>query len=196
MLLSEQKDFYRALDGLFSTHDREPKKAVFEIWWKTLEPFQLKDVLSAMSEIIKTSSYLPKPADLFRILHTSITASEAWAWIPKSESDGGYVNQRMLYAYGQAVSFIATNHLGAPNQFKDAYDSPTGRGKDEVFYYSEGQGVPYEEKEAQKVSDLRRLESTGWVKGKELLYLAPPSYRDELERKLIASGVLALEGVK
>lgn len=192
MQLSEQTEFFKALDGLFAIHDKEPKPIVFEFWWKTLESFPLSDVLAAMSSHIRTGKYFPKPAEIFGLLHGSVSASEAWSYMPKSETDGVYTNQRMLYAYGVAYPAIQNGDMiAARKDFQVAYDNATD--KSEVFYYSEGEGVPHEEKEARRESDFMRLESTNWVRGKELLCLAPPALKPEIERKLIDSGVLALE---
>lgn len=194
MLSNEQEQFYRALDGLFSIHDKEPKPLVFEIWWDVLKEFSLDDVLKAMSKHARTSVYMPKPAEICSLLNGSITASEAWAHMPKNDNEGIYTNQRMLYAYGMAEEAIHNGDMiAARKDFQVAYDSDTAHEKSEVFFYSEGEGVPYEEKDARKESDFKQLESAGWVKGKELLYLAPPALKPAIEKKLIDSGVLALE---
>lgn len=194
MQLNEKEQFFKALDGLFSIHDKEPKPEVFEIWWGIFKKYPLLEVRQAMAIHAERSPYLPKPAEVLNYVASrprEITAEEAWAHVPKTEADSGFVTRRMLHALGTVEDMLYSGDMkGAQIHFVKAYNNSP---PDNNFQYTLPSGIPFEDLEARRESDFMKLESSGWIGGEALLQLAPPRMRPELQKRLVDSGLLALE---
>lgn len=96
-----EKDFEKFRDGLagvYGFYDKEINQFSLDIWWNALKQFDLAAIVEAFNRhVINTESgkWLPKPADIIRMLQgsTQDSALVAWAKVDKAvRHKGTYVD--------------------------------------------------------------------------------------------------------
>ncbi|MCK4706224.1 MAG: hypothetical protein KAT90_12135 [Gammaproteobacteria bacterium] len=161
---NDEVEFNQRLDGLMLTYGRESNPKVFKFWFALMQEFTLKQCSGAMTQYAKTNKFPPVPAGVIELIPGSqgISADEAWAHIPKLETDSGWMNQRMAQAFGSARHLIDSDDMiAARMSFIAAYNNADD---DNEWFYSRAQGVPFEVAEREKVAEYLLLEGRGWVK--------------------------------
>lgn len=164
---NDEEQFYLMLDNLLSAYGKEPKPTVFKFWFGVMAEYTLEECSKAMLKYAKTVKYPPVPAGVIELIPGSaeISADEAWAHVPKLETDSGWMNQRMASSLGKALSLIdAGDMIAARMTFKAAYENAED---DDKWFYSRGQGIDFETAEKEKVSQHLLLEDRGWVRPSE-----------------------------
>ena len=174
MLLNERNEFEEMLVILFDAYSKSVSEMKVNTWFSLFEEFSIADIKVAMQECMKKEEYLPNPAKIIKHMPNnarSICAEEAWDFVPKLESQSGYVTARMMQALGVAEELLAAGDtIGARLSFIRTYNSMP---EDNKFYYSESYGAVFEEKEQRKIDDYKILENKGWVQKEKLLRLKP-----------------------
>lgn len=96
-----EKDFEKFRDGLagvYGFYDKEINTFALDVWWNALKPFDLPAIVDAFNRhVINTESgkWLPKPADIIRMLQgsTQDAAMVAWAKVDSAvRHKGTYVD--------------------------------------------------------------------------------------------------------
>lgn len=96
-----EKDFEKfreGLAGIYGFYDKEINTFVLDIWWGALKHFDLPSIIQAFNRhVVNTESgkWLPKPADIIRMLQGSSqdSAMTAWAKVDKAlRHKGTYVD--------------------------------------------------------------------------------------------------------
>ena len=174
MLSNDRNEFNKTLMEMFAVYYKQPEQATYSLWWNAFIDYPIEDIRNAFSSYMRKVTYPPTPAGVMQLMDSKIhdvLADEAWSYVPKNESESGYVTARMMQALGVAEELIASGDLiGARLAFTRTYDSLDS---DNDFYYSEAYGVPYEEKEQQKIDSYKLLENKGWMTKEKLLMLMP-----------------------
>lgn len=164
---NDEEQFYLMLDNLLTAYGKEPKPEVFKFWFGLMQEYTLEQCSKAMIKYARTNKFPPVPAGVIELIAGSsgISGDEAWAHVPKLETDSGWMNQRMATALGSALPLIdAGDMIAARMTFLAAYKNAED---DDQWFYSRGQGIEYEVAEREKVDQHQLLEGRGWVKPSE-----------------------------
>lgn len=159
---NDKQEFAKQLRALFSIYGKEADKNLFSIWWNIFEENDLSDVIQAFTEYAKNEQFPPVPAVVRGYLpgFRGISADEAWAHVPKSEHESGWMNQRMAQALGQATPLM-NNLVSARMAFIKAYESLPD---DDQWFFSSGLSMTYEQREEIKQETRQIIEDRKWVK--------------------------------
>lgn len=161
MLSTEKTEFLKMLRDLFTLYDKDPEPRTYELWWSALSEFDLSQIRLAMSQYAKKNKYAPVPAGVIEFIPQAqeISADEAWAHVPKSEYEGGWITNRMASALGQ-VSTLMDNQITARKSFIAAYNNLPD---DNEWFYSPAQGLDYDQQLQNKIDTHRKLEAKQWI---------------------------------
>ncbi|EJN06469.1 DUF6475 domain-containing protein, partial [Herbaspirillum sp. YR522] len=94
MIQTDRKEFFQYLAGVYAMHTKDLSEGVGSVWWQALAPFDLaavKDALGRHCINPDVGQYLPKPADVVRMLHgsTQDAALMAWAKVDRAVREVG-----------------------------------------------------------------------------------------------------------
>lgn len=174
MLLTDRSEFEEMLIILFDAYSKNISEMQINTWFSLFEGFSVAEIKIAMQSCMKNEEYLPNPAKVMKYIASKqrdVIAEEAWDFVPKLESQGGYVTARMMQALGVAEELLAAGDtIGARLAFIRTYNNLPA---DNKFYYSEAYGVDFEEKKQRKIEDYRKLEGKGWVNKEQLQMIMP-----------------------
>ena len=86
---NDKREFFDAMESAFEIYGKKPCDRVANLYWDSLIRFDLADVLRALSSHVQnpdTGQFLPKPADIIRILDgtTQSKAMVAWSKVHKA----------------------------------------------------------------------------------------------------------------
>ena len=126
---SEKHEFGRVVTNVFLIYEKNPEKAVIDIWWHALRKFDFADVRKAFSRFVTgpDGKFAPKPAHIIELLTAGYNdgrpgAEEAWAMFPKDEADSAMVTTEMSEAWGAASPLWRDGErVGARMAFKERY---------------------------------------------------------------------------
>ena len=136
-----EKDFEKFRDGLagvYGFYDKEINEFSLDVWWNALKQFDLNAIVEAFNRhVINTESgkWLPKPADIIRMLQgsTQDAALVAWAKVDSAvRHKGTYVDvvfedpliHRVLHDMGGWISLGQKNEDEWPfvaREFENRY---------------------------------------------------------------------------
>jgi len=77
---SDREAFAMALIAASEVYRQEVSQQAIALWWQTLEPYPLAAVQAAVALHIKTSRFMPTPADLLAIIEGSPQDKAEAAW--------------------------------------------------------------------------------------------------------------------
>lgn len=98
MKIEDFDKFQQGITGVYAFYDKEINDFALDLWWNSLKHFDLDAVIQAFGRhVVNTESgkWLPKPADIIRMLQgsTQDTALAAWAKVDKAvRLKGPYVD--------------------------------------------------------------------------------------------------------
>ena len=129
MLTNEKNAFASLLEAVFGTYESKLAKPVSEIWWNALSPFELADIRIAFGQHVngREGKFTPRPAHILQYLDAMNpdgrpTPDEAWAMIPRSESESVVMTEEMAEAMRYAQPLLDCNdQVAARRAFLDAY---------------------------------------------------------------------------
>lgn len=129
MQKTDRAQFAEILSVVYETHGKTASEAVIRLWFGALEEYDIEDVSRALSQLMRSNKFLPKPADVVDILEPSgwPTAAEAWALVPKDERETGAVCDEMQAAWAACADLAeAGDMIGARRAFEGAWERVTG----------------------------------------------------------------------
>lgn len=91
MQATDRAAFVRALAGVYALYRIDLSEAVIAIWWQSMKAFDLPVIVDAFgrhSMNPDTGQFLPKPADVVKMLHGSTLDSAQVAWTKVQEVVG------------------------------------------------------------------------------------------------------------
>lgn len=106
-----------------------------EMWWESLKGFPDGAVSSAVSQYLKTSHFKPQLADIVKLCEGMsgggwLGVEEAWALMPKHESESAMLTDEIAQAIAVATPLIEQgDRVAARMAFKDAYTRLVERAK-------------------------------------------------------------------
>ncbi len=83
MTHDDYKKFKEGLAGVYGFYDKDINDFVLDVWWNALKQFDLNAIVEAFNRhVINTESgkWLPKPADIIRMLRGSTQDAALVAW--------------------------------------------------------------------------------------------------------------------
>ncbi|MCK4705383.1 MAG: hypothetical protein KAT90_07885, partial [Gammaproteobacteria bacterium] len=126
MTENDEPKFYSMLDMLLTAYGKSPKPDVFKFWFSLMAKYSLKECEKAMLKYASTVKFPPVPAGVIELIPGSsgISGDEAWAHVPKLETESGWMNQRMATAFGTAIHLVdAGDMIAARMAFLAAYNN-------------------------------------------------------------------------
>lgn len=89
MITEDFDKFHSGLKGVYSFYGRELSNFALDVWWGALKPFDLETVTKAFNRHLvnpDTGQYLPKPADVVKMIGgtTQDSAMQAWAKVDRA----------------------------------------------------------------------------------------------------------------
>lgn len=89
MTENDFEKFRQGLSGVYGFYDKEINNFALDLWWNALKQYDLSAITQAFNRhVINTEAgkWLPKPADIIRMLQgsTQDTALRAWAKVDKA----------------------------------------------------------------------------------------------------------------
>lgn len=141
---ADAPDFKRTLAGVFALYAKDLSDIVLSIWWEAMRPFDfaaVKDALNRHAVNPDTGQFLPKPADIVRLIGggTQDAALIAWAALERAVRQVGVYQSvafddplihRVAEDMGGWVQFGAQTDAEWPfvrNQFVTLYRGYRGR---------------------------------------------------------------------
>lgn len=134
MLEQDKREFAEIYRGVCATYGREASKEAMRIAWAALGQFSISQVRSAYTSHLVRSKYMPTPAEIIAAIHDSTPAmqrpgaDEAWAMMPRDESDSVVWTTEMASAWAVASNLVNPLTVERPDwvaarmAFKDAYN--------------------------------------------------------------------------
>lgn len=127
-------EFFLMLDEVYDLMGKTPAAKIISasskaIFYRTLCGYTLEEIRAAIDAHAADGVYTPVPSDIkFQIEKRSgalwMSADEAWATVPKLESDSGILNQVSAAALAVAQSLIDDGEMVAARRaFIDAYNA-------------------------------------------------------------------------
>lgn len=123
-----------------------------EMWWEALKDFPDGSVKASTARYLKTGHFKPQLADIVsgcaaQMASSWIGADEAWAMMPKSESDSAMLTNEIAQAMAAASPLLeGGDKVAARMAFKDAYgrlvEKAKIEGRQPVFFPSFGTDAP------------------------------------------------------
>lgn len=201
MLEQDKHQFAEIYRGVCATYGREASKEAMRIAWLALARYDIDQVTGAYTAHLMRSKYMPTPAEIIAAIHDNTPAmqrpgaDEAWALMPRDESDNVVWTDEMAQAWSVASSLVNPFMVEKPDwvaarmAFKDAYNRAvdTARAQGRPAHWSVCRGTRKDNLE-DVLNDAMRL---GRISGDE----ARPHLL-ELEHVRPVNQQLLLEGAK
>lgn len=125
---NDKPSFAKLMTATLAVYEKPVNPDVISIWWNALSEHEFADVRDAFSVHIKRGEFAPRPAHIISILNVArpdgrLSADEAWAMIPRDESESVVMTTEMAEAFGIAKPLLdAKDQIAARMAFKQAYE--------------------------------------------------------------------------
>jgi hypothetical protein len=83
VISKDRKAFFSALEAVFGVYGKNPSETAASLYFDVLSKYELQDILRALSAHVQNpdnGQYLPKPADLIKILDGDSQTAALKAW--------------------------------------------------------------------------------------------------------------------
>lgn len=202
--------FFEMLDEVYDLMGKTQQAKIISagakaMFFRAVAHHSLADVREALDHHASTGTFTPVPKDVNEFIESRrpvlwVSGDEAWAQVPKLESDAGLLNQVTAAALAKAQPLIDSGEMiGARRAFIDAYDrlvaaaktSPDPKQRVPVTWVSGGNHpVRYQDPHGERVMLLERGQEAGLLpapaKAPELPLLpsanGPRRLSDELKK--------------
>lgn len=84
--MKNETKFKEYMATLCELHDRTLSKLLTDLYWKVLEPYTDEQCEEVFKEIIYSSKFFPKPADIIEVIHGTKRNRATDAWLEVLES--------------------------------------------------------------------------------------------------------------
>ena len=129
MLQTEKNAFASMLKTVFFVYKQELDREIISFWWKILEGFDFQDVRKSFDHHVKSKEgkFMPTPSHILEYFDAlnpdgRPTPDEAWAMMPRSESESVVMSEEMAEADRYAQPLRDRNdQVAARRAFIDAY---------------------------------------------------------------------------
>ena len=129
---SDREEFLQVLNGLAAIKSKELTKEAYELWWNSMQGWEISDFKDAAGFLLKNCQFMPAPYDFEQLRKKGeLSASEAWAKAMQHAEGawrqgvlGDALTDRVIAMLGgySVVAFTNTDKLGfLERRFKDAY---------------------------------------------------------------------------
>ena len=134
MLEHDKHQFAEIYRGVCATYGREASKEAMRIAWNALAAYDIQQVTGAYTAHLMRSRFMPTPADIIGAIQDNTPAmrrpgaDEAWALMPRDETDNVVWTEEMAYAWSVASGLVnpltveRPDWIAARMAFKDAYN--------------------------------------------------------------------------
>lgn len=137
---SDYEKFREGIAGVYGFYDKDISDFAFDLWWNALNRYDLKAIIQAFNRHVvnpEAGKWLPKPADIVKMLEGSTldSAMAAWTVVDKTlREKGAYIDvvfddpiiHRVIHDMGGWVKFGEKNEDEWPfvaKEFQTRYQS-------------------------------------------------------------------------
>lgn len=127
MMVNINNEFLAIIGGLFEVYNQDISHVKINIYWSTLGQYSIPSLKAAANAWVRKSEFMPKPADLIKLLGGSnqhLSADEAWALAIMASDEANTIvwTKEMAQAWGLAqIVYENGDHIGARRTFIDRY---------------------------------------------------------------------------
>lgn len=127
-MVNINNEFLAIIGGLFEVYNQDISQVKINIYWSTLGQYPIQSLKAAANAWVRKSGFMPKPADLIKILGGSnrhLSADEAWALAIMASDEANTIvwTKEMAQAWGLAqVVYNNGDHIGARRTFIERYE--------------------------------------------------------------------------
>lgn len=116
--------FKAVMAGLAKVYEREPDQPLLDAYWLALGDWSLAEFEAAAAQLMRTSKFMPRPADFAELRRQSRRQTAAEAWFTSGESPDPRARRAMrIAAQGRYVGHIPTDELPfVQRRFLEVYD--------------------------------------------------------------------------
>ena len=126
MLNEDKPKFLEIINGCASAYRQAIEKQTISIFWRLLERYEIADIERAFLSHIRQSKFFPTPAEIIALADVKqrrLSADEAWARVPKDETETVVWTDEMAKAYEIAYDLLVDgDKIAARMAFKAAYE--------------------------------------------------------------------------
>jgi hypothetical protein len=110
--------------GMAKVYEREPDQPLLDAYWLTLGDWSLAEFEASAAQLMRTSKFMPRPADFVELRRQARGKTAAEAWFTSGESADPRARRAMrIAAQGRYVGHIPTDELPwVQKRFLEVYD--------------------------------------------------------------------------
>lgn len=171
MLETDKHEFIEILKATQEYYDRPVSGRSVDIYWSGLSGITINQFSAAVTSHIKSSRFMPKVSDILEALPDTsgwLNPEEAWNALPKTESDGGYINQAIAQAMGACLDSLERgDYIAARMAFIESYKSRVSdlkmKGEKPKWWYSGAALGTHEQKQQAEQAALIIARDNKWI---------------------------------
>lgn len=123
----QQTDFNRfkaIMAGMAKLYDKELEPILLDAYWMALRDWTLDDFEAAAGQLMRTQTFMPRPAEFTALRKQARRVTAAEAWFTSGTSDDDRANRAMkIAAQGRYVGHIPIDELHwVQKRFVEIYD--------------------------------------------------------------------------
>jgi hypothetical protein len=112
MQANDRNRFFAVMNGMAKVYERELDPLVLDAYWVALRDWSLEEFESAAGHLMRSSEFMPRPAQFHALKQAATTKDAHSAWFTKGKSDDPLANKAMhIAAQGRYVGHIALDEL-------------------------------------------------------------------------------------
>ena len=169
--MDNKQEFAELLTDVLSMYEKTPTPKQMLFWWNALCEYDFESVSKAFTLHAKISEFAPVPASIIKHLPDTsgwLSPEEAWNALPKTEYDGGYVNQGIMTAMGACLDSLDRGDTVAARmafieRYKQILVEAKMSGERPAWYYSAPSLGSYDQKQQTKQQSLSIARDKKWI---------------------------------
>lgn len=123
----ERADFQRfraVMAGMGKVFERETDQVVLDAYWLTLHDWPIDDFEAAAAELLRTNTFMPRPAEFTELRRKARRRTAAEAWFTRGVSEDPRANRAMRVAtQGRYIGHVPVDELPfVQRRFVEVYD--------------------------------------------------------------------------
>lgn len=121
---TDRQQLADVLKQIYELKGKALTEGAIKLWYGILEPYRIEDVTAALSQLMRTSKFLPQPSEVVDIVDPPQWPSpaEAWATYPHDEQETGAICDETQAAWASAEALYQTGDMiGTRRAFEGAY---------------------------------------------------------------------------
>lgn len=171
MTKADRQEFAQILQQLFATFEMPWNADAAGLWWAAMQDITLDQFRRGCAQYAMTGTNRPRPAHVRELVGANDRRGgypspvDAWAHVPKSEGEGGWVCQPMMDALHAVLPAInAGDMVAARADYQRLYAEYVARASEPArWWYSGPSGLGYEQGLEAKRIATEHARKLGWI---------------------------------